>query len=91
MHPIHAQKQLNPPPKKRQKRFDSYIPSVLQHLGPSALAGIATVILIFPLNGFIAKKRSKLQVKAVTGILRTLVAVAQTSGTSGQGCHSWFR
>uniref|UniRef100_A0A8D3DSU2 ABC-type glutathione-S-conjugate transporter n=1 Tax=Scophthalmus maximus TaxID=52904 RepID=A0A8D3DSU2_SCOMX len=33
-----------------------------QHLGPSALAGIATVILIFPLNGFIAKKRSKLQV-----------------------------
>uniref|UniRef100_A0A8D3EAF9 ABC-type glutathione-S-conjugate transporter n=1 Tax=Scophthalmus maximus TaxID=52904 RepID=A0A8D3EAF9_SCOMX len=32
------------------------------HLGPSALAGIATVILIFPLNGFIAKKRSKLQV-----------------------------
>uniref|UniRef100_A0A3Q3W108 ABC-type glutathione-S-conjugate transporter n=1 Tax=Mola mola TaxID=94237 RepID=A0A3Q3W108_MOLML len=32
-----------------------------QHLGPSALAGIATVILIFPLNGFIAKKRSKLQ------------------------------
>lgn len=35
----------------------------LKHLGPSALAGIATVILIFPLNGFIAKKRSKLQVK----------------------------
>lgn len=33
-----------------------------QHLGPSALAGIATVILIFPLNGFIAKHRSKLQV-----------------------------
>ncbi|KAG7459398.1 hypothetical protein MATL_G00210320 [Megalops atlanticus] len=32
-----------------------------QHLGPSALAGIATVIVIFPLNGFIAKKRSKLQ------------------------------
>uniref|UniRef100_A0A8C1V729 ABC-type glutathione-S-conjugate transporter n=1 Tax=Cyprinus carpio TaxID=7962 RepID=A0A8C1V729_CYPCA len=32
-----------------------------QHLGPSALAGIATVILIFPLNGFIAKMRSKLQ------------------------------
>uniref|UniRef100_W5MJY3 ABC-type glutathione-S-conjugate transporter n=1 Tax=Lepisosteus oculatus TaxID=7918 RepID=W5MJY3_LEPOC len=32
-----------------------------QHLGPSALAGIATVILIFPLNGFIAKQRSKLQ------------------------------
>ncbi|XP_061889552.1 multidrug resistance-associated protein 1 [Entelurus aequoreus] len=32
-----------------------------QHLGPSALAGIATVILIFPLNGLIAKKRSKLQ------------------------------
>ncbi|XP_028841265.1 multidrug resistance-associated protein 1 [Denticeps clupeoides] len=32
-----------------------------QRLGPSALAGIATVILIFPLNGFIAKKRSKLQ------------------------------
>uniref|UniRef100_A0A8K9WWA5 ABC-type glutathione-S-conjugate transporter n=1 Tax=Oncorhynchus mykiss TaxID=8022 RepID=A0A8K9WWA5_ONCMY len=30
-------------------------------LGPSALAGIATVILIFPLNGFIAKMRSKLQ------------------------------
>uniref|UniRef100_A0A8C4NUQ3 ABC-type glutathione-S-conjugate transporter n=1 Tax=Dicentrarchus labrax TaxID=13489 RepID=A0A8C4NUQ3_DICLA len=37
----------------------------LNHLGPSALAGIATVILIFPLNGFIAKKRSKLQVKAI--------------------------
>uniref|UniRef100_A0A8C7ZZ63 ABC-type glutathione-S-conjugate transporter n=1 Tax=Oryzias sinensis TaxID=183150 RepID=A0A8C7ZZ63_9TELE len=36
-----------------------------QHLGPSALAGIATVILIFPLNGFIAKKRSKLQVKEI--------------------------
>uniref|UniRef100_A0A8C4Z3A9 ATP-binding cassette, sub-family C (CFTR/MRP), member 6a n=1 Tax=Gadus morhua TaxID=8049 RepID=A0A8C4Z3A9_GADMO len=34
-----------------------------QHLGPSALAGIATVILIFPLNGYIAKKRSKLQVQ----------------------------
>uniref|UniRef100_A0A673CCA3 ABC-type glutathione-S-conjugate transporter n=1 Tax=Sphaeramia orbicularis TaxID=375764 RepID=A0A673CCA3_9TELE len=34
-----------------------------QHLGPSALAGITTVILIFPLNGFIAKKRSKLQVQ----------------------------
>uniref|UniRef100_A0A674D3X8 ABC-type glutathione-S-conjugate transporter n=1 Tax=Salmo trutta TaxID=8032 RepID=A0A674D3X8_SALTR len=33
-----------------------------QRLGPSALAGIATVILIFPLNGFIAKMRSKLQV-----------------------------
>ncbi|KAG9331798.1 hypothetical protein JZ751_017000 [Albula glossodonta] len=33
-----------------------------QHLGPSALAGITTVILIFPLNGFIAKKRSKLLV-----------------------------
>ncbi|XP_053494146.1 multidrug resistance-associated protein 1 [Ictalurus furcatus] len=32
-----------------------------QHLGPSALAGITTVFLIFPLNGFIAKKRSKLQ------------------------------
>ncbi|XP_042171983.1 multidrug resistance-associated protein 1-like [Oncorhynchus tshawytscha] len=32
-----------------------------QLLGPSALAGIATVILIFPLNGFIAKMRSKLQ------------------------------
>ncbi|KAJ8344973.1 hypothetical protein SKAU_G00291660 [Synaphobranchus kaupii] len=32
-----------------------------QHLGPSALAGIATIIIIFPLNGFIAKKRSKLQ------------------------------
>uniref|UniRef100_A0A4W4HDB0 ABC-type glutathione-S-conjugate transporter n=1 Tax=Electrophorus electricus TaxID=8005 RepID=A0A4W4HDB0_ELEEL len=32
-----------------------------QLLGPSALAGITTVILIFPLNGFIAKKRSKLQ------------------------------
>lgn len=36
--------------------------SFLQHIGPSALAGIATVILIFPLNGYIAKKRSKLQV-----------------------------
>uniref|UniRef100_A0AAX7SUA8 ABC-type glutathione-S-conjugate transporter n=1 Tax=Astatotilapia calliptera TaxID=8154 RepID=A0AAX7SUA8_ASTCA len=36
-----------------------------QQLGPSALAGIATVILIFPLNGFIAKKRSKLQVKEI--------------------------
>uniref|UniRef100_A0A9R1SFS4 ABC-type glutathione-S-conjugate transporter n=2 Tax=Cyprinus carpio TaxID=7962 RepID=A0A9R1SFS4_CYPCA len=34
-----------------------------QRLGPSALAGIATVILIFPLNGFIAKMRSKLQVQ----------------------------
>ncbi|XP_056606838.1 multidrug resistance-associated protein 1 [Triplophysa dalaica] len=32
-----------------------------QHLGPSALAGITTVIFIFPLNGFIARKRSKLQ------------------------------
>ncbi|XP_042250798.1 multidrug resistance-associated protein 1-like isoform X4 [Thunnus maccoyii] len=30
-------------------------------LGPSALAGIAVVILLFPLNGFIAKMRSKLQ------------------------------
>uniref|UniRef100_A0AAR2ILI6 ABC-type glutathione-S-conjugate transporter n=1 Tax=Pygocentrus nattereri TaxID=42514 RepID=A0AAR2ILI6_PYGNA len=34
-----------------------------QHLGPSALAGIATVIFIFPLNGLIAKMRSKLQVQ----------------------------
>uniref|UniRef100_A0A4W4G3P4 ABC-type glutathione-S-conjugate transporter n=1 Tax=Electrophorus electricus TaxID=8005 RepID=A0A4W4G3P4_ELEEL len=34
-----------------------------QRLGPSALAGIATVILIFPLNGLIAKMRSKLQVQ----------------------------
>ncbi|KAM9734455.1 multidrug resistance-associated protein 1-like [Menidia menidia] len=32
-----------------------------QLLGPPALAGIATVVLIFPLNGFIAKVRSKLQ------------------------------
>ncbi|KAI4887699.1 hypothetical protein NFI96_025030 [Prochilodus magdalenae] len=32
-----------------------------QRLGPSALAGIATVIFIFPLNGLIAKMRSKLQ------------------------------
>uniref|UniRef100_A0A672NUW7 ABC-type glutathione-S-conjugate transporter n=1 Tax=Sinocyclocheilus grahami TaxID=75366 RepID=A0A672NUW7_SINGR len=32
-----------------------------QQLGPSALAGIATVIFIFPLNGFIARQRSKLQ------------------------------
>ncbi|XP_059413452.1 multidrug resistance-associated protein 1 [Carassius carassius] len=32
-----------------------------QRLGPSALAGIAIVILIFPLNGYIAKMRSKLQ------------------------------
>lgn len=39
------------------------VPLFFQHLGPSALAGIATVILIFPLNGIIAKKRSKLQVK----------------------------
>lgn len=39
------------------------VPLSFQHLGPSALAGIATVILIFPLNGIIAKKRSKLQVK----------------------------
>ncbi|XP_029282601.1 multidrug resistance-associated protein 1-like, partial [Cottoperca gobio] len=32
-----------------------------QLLGPSALAGITVVVLIFPLNGFIAKIRSKLQ------------------------------
>ncbi|XP_073333856.1 multidrug resistance-associated protein 1-like [Pagrus major] len=32
-----------------------------QLLGPAALAGIIAVILIFPLNGFIAKVRSKLQ------------------------------
>ncbi|KAI5097098.1 multidrug resistance-associated protein 1-like isoform X2, partial [Silurus meridionalis] len=32
-----------------------------QRLGPSALAGITTVIFIFPLNGVIAKMRSKLQ------------------------------
>ncbi|XP_059195026.1 multidrug resistance-associated protein 1-like, partial [Centropristis striata] len=30
-------------------------------LGPAALAGITAVVLIFPLNGFIAKLRSKLQ------------------------------
>ncbi|TMS00880.1 Multidrug resistance-associated protein 6, partial [Larimichthys crocea] len=30
-------------------------------LGPSAFAGITVVVLIFPLNGFIAKVRSKLQ------------------------------
>lgn len=33
-----------------------------QLLGPSALAGIVTVVVIFPLSGFIAKVRSKLQV-----------------------------
>ncbi|KAK3552701.1 hypothetical protein QTP86_021137, partial [Hemibagrus guttatus] len=33
----------------------------LKRLGPSALAGITTVIFIFPLNGLIAKMRSKLQ------------------------------
>lgn len=76
---------------KKQTLKQSYPFSFFQQLGPSALAGIATVILIFPLNGFIAKKRSKLQVKAVTGILHTFVPVAQTSGTSGQGYHSWFR
>ncbi|KAF3843965.1 hypothetical protein F7725_016013 [Dissostichus mawsoni] len=46
-----------------------------QHLGPSALAGIATVILIFPLNGFIAKKRSKLQeiqMKCMDGRIRLM-------------------
>uniref|UniRef100_A0A8P4KGC8 ABC-type glutathione-S-conjugate transporter n=1 Tax=Dicentrarchus labrax TaxID=13489 RepID=A0A8P4KGC8_DICLA len=32
-----------------------------QLLGPPALAGIAAVVLIFPLNGFIAKVRSRLQ------------------------------
>ncbi|XP_074546321.1 multidrug resistance-associated protein 1-like isoform X1 [Halichoeres trimaculatus] len=32
-----------------------------QLLGPSALAGVLAVVLIFPLNGFIAKLRSKLQ------------------------------
>ncbi|KAI3362535.1 hypothetical protein L3Q82_012837, partial [Scortum barcoo] len=32
-----------------------------QLLGPSALAGITAVVLLFPLNGFIAKIRSKLQ------------------------------
>ncbi|XP_062841068.1 multidrug resistance-associated protein 1 [Trichomycterus rosablanca] len=32
-----------------------------QHLGASALAGLATVIFIFPLNGLIAKIRNKLQ------------------------------
>uniref|UniRef100_A0A8C9YIB6 ABC-type glutathione-S-conjugate transporter n=1 Tax=Sander lucioperca TaxID=283035 RepID=A0A8C9YIB6_SANLU len=32
-----------------------------QLLGPSALAGLTAVVLIFPLNGFIAKLRSKLQ------------------------------
>ncbi|XP_070706055.1 multidrug resistance-associated protein 1-like [Pempheris klunzingeri] len=32
-----------------------------QLLGPSALAGITAVLLIFPLNGFIAKVRSRLQ------------------------------
>lgn len=43
--------------------FKSLVPA--QRLGPSALAGIATVILIFPLNGFIVKMRSKLQVSSV--------------------------
>lgn len=43
--------------------FQCLIP--VQRLGPSALAGIATVILIFPLNGFIAKMRSKLQVSSM--------------------------
>ncbi|XP_028254087.1 multidrug resistance-associated protein 1-like [Parambassis ranga] len=32
-----------------------------QLLGPPALAGLTAVVLIFPLNGFIAKMRSKLQ------------------------------
>lgn len=42
--------------------LDAILVLFIQQLGPSALAGIATVIFIFPLNGFIAKKRSKLQV-----------------------------
>ncbi|XP_068425589.1 multidrug resistance-associated protein 1-like [Clinocottus analis] len=32
-----------------------------QLLGPAALAGLTAVVLIFPLNGFIAKMRSRLQ------------------------------
>lgn len=60
----------------------------LQHLGPSALAGIATVILIFPLNGFIAKKRSKLQVKA--GMPHTSATFRQLARRARR-CHSWFR
>ncbi|KAG7278893.1 hypothetical protein CRUP_036407 [Coryphaenoides rupestris] len=47
-----------------------------QHLGPSALAGIATVILIFPLNGYIAKKRSKLQPTTTSGTRRVRQATA---------------
>uniref|UniRef100_A0A672NTE1 ABC-type glutathione-S-conjugate transporter n=1 Tax=Sinocyclocheilus grahami TaxID=75366 RepID=A0A672NTE1_SINGR len=43
-------------PIERHVLFDLF-----QQLGPSALAGIATVIFIFPLNGFIARQRSKLQ------------------------------
>lgn len=45
-----------------------------QRLGPSALAGIATVILIFPLNGFIAKMRSKLQVQSALPVTSATVA-----------------
>uniref|UniRef100_A0A4W6BWQ9 ABC-type glutathione-S-conjugate transporter n=1 Tax=Lates calcarifer TaxID=8187 RepID=A0A4W6BWQ9_LATCA len=48
-----------------------------QHLGPSALAGIATVILIFPLNGFIEKKHSwsgqqEIQMKFMDGRIRLM-------------------
>ncbi|XP_043945091.1 multidrug resistance-associated protein 1-like [Protopterus annectens] len=32
-----------------------------QNLGPSAITGIAAILLIFPLNGVIAKRRSKFQ------------------------------
>uniref|UniRef100_A0A673B0A4 ABC-type glutathione-S-conjugate transporter n=1 Tax=Sphaeramia orbicularis TaxID=375764 RepID=A0A673B0A4_9TELE len=34
-----------------------------QLLGPPSLAGLSAVVLIFPLNGFIAKLRSRLQVQ----------------------------
>lgn len=77
------------------------VPLSFQHLGPSALAGIATVILIFPLNGIIAKKRSKLQVKgkrkernlgrkkAVAGMF-CFAPVGSTSATLCQGATAGF-
>ncbi|XP_077442264.1 multidrug resistance-associated protein 1-like isoform X4 [Vanacampus margaritifer] len=42
------------------------LPLDRQLLGLSALAGIGAVVLIFPLNGLIAKLRSKLQVRSAS-------------------------
>uniref|UniRef100_A0A3Q2XL02 ABC transmembrane type-1 domain-containing protein n=1 Tax=Hippocampus comes TaxID=109280 RepID=A0A3Q2XL02_HIPCM len=56
-------------------------------LGLSALAGIGAVILIFPLNGFIAKLRSKLQLDFMDGRIKLMNEIV--SGVKILKFYAW--